>query len=782
MSLFIFRTQRRKWPSTVTPRQRYLLEKAYARHRWRIEERRTNRFSARVVQEGAFDDSAAADGDISDDDDANGEHRDAEDGGEDEGGADDGGENGGAAPIGRAADGVDDGDMETVLLVQARTRSPQHLTRAGAFDAIAKWYEIVPRSRMAAVLRSVSHAGGTLYTTEVTLYRRLAESYIGIAHSDVAMFMSRAETATLSRSNAAADAIIAPAMPTRLGQRWAADLTFSDGTLPLAPYVGFMTVIDALSRFAWLQPIADKSAATVAGMLESLFEAEGPPEVLQLDNALEHKSASVRLVCQRHGVALRFTRPYRSEENGQVEVCHKTIKQLLRKMVLDTRGQPIDAAAMLAAAARMYNASPNAVTQMSPFLLWRGRPPATLQAPILLTAAEAEDDGDEGRASTQRHGHMPSRGRRPSVGSVSTSRGVGGVRRELREILADQSARDESNRQAARLRQQNTAAAAAAAVRPTASVGSKTAREQWRTAPAAAVASRLGLLQSRASDREAASRLAHQRAAASSSSAAAAAIPAASLTGNTGEWKIGRVLAVVHDAVTNQLLYGVRWAPPFDDVARDVFVPAAWIGGATDAQMTAFIKRTQHDALPIVFSRSFRGPAALDRKRAIPLSIVLSDVEAGDDGGDGGGGGAIGNAMRDADTAGAERVTTLMPSTAAAATSQQDRSAGFPPSRLAPQLSQENSNSSSNARAPPRPQGQMPQAAQSMWYAPMYAAPTYATAPQLTPAQLQQQVYARHMQQLLLQQQRHQVWGMPPQQQSVQHPWAAMFGPPPARR
>ena len=290
-------------------------------HRWRTEKRRKNRFSARVLHEDAFAEAAEADGDISEDDGDNNEGAENSEDDEEPIGV-----------IGRAVDGVDDGVMETVLLVQAHNRSPQRLTRNGTFDAVGVWYEIVPKPRLVTVLKAVFTAGGTLFTTAATLYNRLAESYIGIAHSDVVAFLSKAETAVLSRSNTAADAIIAPSMPTRLGQRWAADISFSDGTLPLTYFQGFMTVIDALSRFAWLEPILDKSAATVAGMLETLFEAEGPPEVLLMDNALEHKSASVRLVCQRHGVQLRFTRPYRSEENGQVEVCHKTIKQLLRKI------------------------------------------------------------------------------------------------------------------------------------------------------------------------------------------------------------------------------------------------------------------------------------------------------------------------------------------------------------------------------------------------------------------------------------------------------------------
>ena len=766
---FIHRTQKRRWPTSITARQRYLLERAYAMHRWSVERRRKNRHSARVVASSAFDDAAEADGDVDEDRD---EDRDEEDGADAQ--AD---ENEDDGPIGRAEDGSDDGEMELVLLVQARSRSPQHLTITGRFDAIATQYEIVPKNRVRSVLESVFHASGSLFTTAATLYRRLAETYIGIAHRDVIDFLARAETAVLSRSNSAGDAIIAPSMPTRLGQRWAADLTFADSTLPLAPYIGFMTVIDALSRFTWVQPIADKSAATVASMLESLYMTEGPPEMLQLDNTMEHHSESVRLVCQRNGVQLRFTRPYRSEENGQVEVAHKTIKQLLRKLVIDTQsgGQAVDPVALLASAVRMYNASPNSVTQISPFLLWRGRPPAKLQAPLLL----GDDDGagESAAAAAVQRGQSGAYGRggrrRSLTGSVSTGRGAGGVRRELRELMADQSAREESERQASRLRRQNAAAAVA---RPAPSIASSRAsRTQWRDAPAAAVRERLGLGVSQRSDREAAQELSQQRAAASSSSSSAAANPAGSLTGTGGEWRVGRILAVVHDAITGQLLYGVRWAPPYDDVTRDVFVPASWIGGATDAQVTAFVKRTQKDSLPVVFTRAFRGPPTLDRKRAIPFSVVLSEVGAEDVDEDGQ---VIGNPMRESDTAGQERVLTLPKTTtrppAAAATAQWQANISSNSSAAAAQI---NSGAAYVQQRAPMVQAAAPH---PLAPRPQFAMPNYApAAPMLTPQQLQYQQYVRQVQ--MMQQAAAAAAGQQQQQQQQWGSWG-MPPPPPPRR
>ena len=392
---FIHRTAHGRWSEGTLPKVRYVLERAYTQHRWKVEKLRKNRFTARVLDDAAFDAAAEKDGELSQGDDEEGEQEDGDEDGESTP------DDVNVRPVGAAADGSSDNTLELVLFVQARSRSPQRLTKAGKLESISPstWYEIVPKPRVQAVLRSMFHsAGGTLFTTASTLYKQLAETFIGISHQDVTQFLASAETAALSRSNVVADAIIAPSQPQRLGQRWATDLTFADGTLPFSPFSGFMTTVDALSRYIWTHPIEDKSAAGIAANLEALFETEGPPEVLQLDNTFENHSDTVHLVCQRHGVKLRFTRPYKSQENGLVEVVHKTIKQLLRKAVIDTQsaGQSVDIASLLAAVTRMYNASPHSVTGLSPFLVWRGRPPPKLAPAIVTRNSEEEDDDNSG--------------------------------------------------------------------------------------------------------------------------------------------------------------------------------------------------------------------------------------------------------------------------------------------------------------------------------------------------------------------------------------------------
>lgn len=93
-----------------------------------------------------------------------------------------------------------------------------------------------------------------------------------------------------------------------------------DSTLPSGSFEGFVCIIDARSRFAFTNCLADKSAAGIVAFLEATMFDYGAPHMLQADSAAENKSASVRLVAERFGVqALRFTKSHASQENELVE-------------------------------------------------------------------------------------------------------------------------------------------------------------------------------------------------------------------------------------------------------------------------------------------------------------------------------------------------------------------------------------------------------------------------------------------------------------------------------
>ena len=243
------------------------------------------------------------------------------------------------APIGRAADGSSDAVKEAVLFVQSISRASGDVDRQGRRLAQKQWFQVVPKTRVKvkALLQSMWHAaGGEQMVSARRLYARVADRYVGVSIADVKAFVLGQEAVQLGRNNTISDAIVAPSLPQRTGDAWQADITYLDSTIPSSGgYVGFLTVVDGLSKWALTAAVKDKAASTVAAALDQLMTTNGAPKLLIQDSARENKSNAVKLVAARHGVKLRFTKPHSSQENGMVERAHQTLKALLRRLQLD---------------------------------------------------------------------------------------------------------------------------------------------------------------------------------------------------------------------------------------------------------------------------------------------------------------------------------------------------------------------------------------------------------------------------------------------------------------
>jgi len=84
------------------------------------------------------------------------------------------------------------------------------------------------------------------------------------------------------------------------------------------------------------------------------------------------------------------------------------------------------------------------------------------------------------------------------------------------------------------------------------------------------------------------------------------------------------ILAICFDEENDRLLYGVKYAPPYDGGAFDVWVPASDFG-LSDTVMQAEAKRQAK--LPVVFVTPWQGGAGVDSRRPIPLAVILDEIE-----------------------------------------------------------------------------------------------------------------------------------------------------------
>jgi transposase InsO family protein len=87
--------------------------------------------------------------------------------------------------------------------------------------------------------------------------------------------------------------------------------------------------IDDHSRLAYAELLARDDAAACAAFLEralAFYRAHGiVVERVLSDNAKAYSSRAWRLICARHHVRRRFTRPYRPQTNGKAEALIKTL-------------------------------------------------------------------------------------------------------------------------------------------------------------------------------------------------------------------------------------------------------------------------------------------------------------------------------------------------------------------------------------------------------------------------------------------------------------------------
>ena len=201
--------------------------------------------------------------------------------------------------------------MERVLFVRAASRSADALDAGGQRLGEQTWYEVVPSERVPTVLQSLWHLGGIQSLSAAKMYARVSELYVGISLEAVAAILRRQESKQLAKSNVTSDKIIAPRLPTAVNDTWYAGLTFLGAEIPVrGGYIGFLSVLDSLSRFAWTVPVKDKSADTIAGGVESIILAVGAPRLLVIDNAQEQKGLTMGALRGRYNFDFRFTRQY----------------------------------------------------------------------------------------------------------------------------------------------------------------------------------------------------------------------------------------------------------------------------------------------------------------------------------------------------------------------------------------------------------------------------------------------------------------------------------------
>lgn len=160
-------------------------------------------------------------------------------------------------------------------------------------------------------------------------YAYLKSKYLGISILQVASFLKHSETHQL-HTRPHKEAIIRPIVVSGPRKLWQMDLVdFTSYRSPQNQNTNYLlSVIDVFSKFAYVIPLPNKTAATLAEKLREIFAIEKPSS-LQSDNGTEFKNDDMTRLATEFHIKQIFSRPYTPQSQGCVERFNGTIKRMI---------------------------------------------------------------------------------------------------------------------------------------------------------------------------------------------------------------------------------------------------------------------------------------------------------------------------------------------------------------------------------------------------------------------------------------------------------------------
>ena len=134
-----------------------------------------------------------------------------------------------------------------------------------------------------------------------------------------------------------------------------------------------LTIIDHLTGWPEAFPIPDKTTDTIVStFINEYLPVHMCPQYILSDNRIEFKNSLMDQVLQQLGIDRIFSAPYHPQSNSKLEVFHKYLKLMLKKLC---DKDPTNWDKYLNQALASYRITLNLVTVETPFFLVYGRDP-----------------------------------------------------------------------------------------------------------------------------------------------------------------------------------------------------------------------------------------------------------------------------------------------------------------------------------------------------------------------------------------------------------------------
>ena len=162
----------------------------------------------------------------------------------------------------------------------------------------------------------------------------VTRKFVGITRARVQQFLNNQEVHQLTQPvimNRVSKAIVM----SKPMERWQIDLIdMSKYKSPQNLNTTFvLTVIDCFSKMAFVEPLKNKRADTVAAAMERIFKRAGAPKTIQSDNGGEFELEFDQML-ERRGIEHSRSRSYNPQANGQIERWNGTLKRMIHSHML----------------------------------------------------------------------------------------------------------------------------------------------------------------------------------------------------------------------------------------------------------------------------------------------------------------------------------------------------------------------------------------------------------------------------------------------------------------
>ena len=166
-----------------------------------------------------------------------------------------------------------------------------------------------------------------------------------------------------------------------------------------------LTIIDHLTGWPEAFPIPDKSADTiVTTLINHYLPVHMCLRYILSDNGTEFKNSLMDQVLQQLGIDRIFSAPYHPQSNGKLEVFHKCLKPMLKKLC---KKDPANWDKYVNQVLTSYRIMSNLATAESPFFLVYGRDPNLPLHQILEPMQHFLGDPASGKLNLETHRLAP---------------------------------------------------------------------------------------------------------------------------------------------------------------------------------------------------------------------------------------------------------------------------------------------------------------------------------------------------------------------------------------